>query len=141
VLDDCYNANPASMAEALALLGTVEAAGARRAVLGDMLELGPTAEALHEEVGRRIPASAWLYAAGSFAEATARGARAAGVPEGRIRLFGDVEAMAGAVRAEAAPGDLILVKGSRGMRLERVVEALVPGRSAGTAAVAAAGRK
>jgi len=124
VMDDAYNANPASMAEALALLGSVAAAGARRAVLGDMLELGPTSEALHQAVGRAVPAGAWLYVAGSFAEAIARGARAAGVDAGRIRRFEDVDAMAAAVKADAKAGDLVLVKGSRGMRLERVVQAL-----------------
>jgi UDP-N-acetylmuramoyl-tripeptide--D-alanyl-D-alanine ligase len=126
VLDDAYNANPASMREALALLGSMEVRGARRAVLGDMLELGPEAERLHEETGRRIPAEAWLYAAGTFAGAYERGARSAGIPGSRIRLFEDVEAMARAVARDAAAGDLVLVKGSRGMRLERVVDALAP---------------
>jgi UDP-N-acetylmuramoyl-tripeptide--D-alanyl-D-alanine ligase len=127
VLDDAYNANPASMGEALALLGSVETAGERRAVLGDMLELGEGSEALHEAAGRAVPSGAWLYAAGSFAEAVARGARAAGVPAARIRRFDDVDAMAAAVAADARPGDLVLVKGSRGMRLERVVQALGAG--------------
>ncbi|HSQ60908.1 MAG TPA: UDP-N-acetylmuramoyl-tripeptide--D-alanyl-D-alanine ligase [Acidobacteriota bacterium] len=141
VLDDCYNANPASMAEALALLGTIETRGARRAVLGDMLELGPTAEALHEGIGRRVPADAWLYATGAFAAAVARGARAAGLPEPRVRRFDDVESLSAALLAETRPGDLVLVKGSRGMRLERVVNALAPGRAGNAALPAAAGRE
>jgi UDP-N-acetylmuramoyl-tripeptide--D-alanyl-D-alanine ligase len=114
------------MREALALLGSLEVRGARRAVLADMLELGPEAERLHEEAGRRIPADAWLYAAGSFAPAYARGARSAGVPDARIRAFDDVDEMARAVAKDAGAGDLVLVKASRGMRLERVVEALLP---------------
>jgi UDP-N-acetylmuramoyl-tripeptide--D-alanyl-D-alanine ligase len=126
VLDDTYNANPASMREALALLGSMEVRGARRAVLADMLELGPEAERLHEEAGRRIPADAWLYAAGSFAPAYARGARSAGVSDERIRAFDDVDEMARAVARDSDAGDLVLVKASRGMRLERVVEALLP---------------
>ena len=141
ILDDAYNANPSSMAAALALLGTIEARGARRAVLGDMLELGPTAEALHEETGRRVPPDAWLYAAGSFAAALGRGAASAGVPAARIRRFEDVSEMAAAVSTDAKPGDLILVKASRGMRLERVVEALTRGGGAGlTGGLARAGR-
>ena len=144
ILDDCYNANPASMAEALWLLGAIEipAGAARRAVLADMLELGPESESFHEGVGRRVPADATLYVAGSFAAATARGAAAAGLPSERVRRFDDVEAMAAAVRADAKPGDLVLVKGSRGMRLERVVNALAPERAGtqGGAAPAAAGR-
>jgi UDP-N-acetylmuramoyl-tripeptide--D-alanyl-D-alanine ligase len=124
VLDDAYNANPASMREALGILGGVTVPGARRAVLGDMLELGPGSEALHEAAGRAVPADAWLYVAGSFAAAIERGARAAGVAAARIRRFEDVDAMAAAVAADARAGDLVLVKGSRGMRLERVVQAL-----------------
>ena len=140
VLDDAYNANPSSMGEALALLGAIETRGARRAVLGDMLELGPTAEALHEEVGRRVPPDAWLYATGSFAAALGRGALAAGVPAARVRRFEDVSAMAAAVAAEAKAGDLVLVKASRGMRLERVVEALTGGGAGLTGGLARAGR-
>jgi UDP-N-acetylmuramoyl-tripeptide--D-alanyl-D-alanine ligase len=127
ILDDAYNANPASMREALALLRSLGADGARRAVLGDMLELGPDAERLHEETGRLVPAEAWLYAAGEFRDAVARGARSAGVTEERIRRFQSVAEMAAAVREDARAGDLVLVKGSRGMRLEQVVEALAPG--------------
>jgi UDP-N-acetylmuramoyl-tripeptide--D-alanyl-D-alanine ligase len=133
VIDDAYNANPASMAEALRILGTLDTSGTRRAVLGDMLELGPGSDELHEQVGRAVPPSAWLYAAGSFAEALARGARAAGTPKERIRIFGDVEAMAAAVLADAKAGDLVLVKASRGMRLERVVQALTGALSASSA--------
>ena len=142
VLDDCYNANPASMSEALWLLGAIDiaAGGTRRAVLGDMLELGTESERLHEAVGRRVPSSASLYVAGAFAAATARGAEAAGVEASRVRRFDDVESMAAAVRADAKPGDLVLVKGSRGMRLERVVEALAPERAGSAAPLAAAGR-
>ncbi len=141
VLDDCYNANPASMGEALWLLGAIETRGARRAVLGDMLELGREAESFHEAIGRRVPAAAWLYVAGAFSEAVARGAAAAGVEATRLRRFDDVDAMAAAVRADVKPGDLVLVKGSRGMRLERVVDALVPGRAGNAAALAAAGKE
>jgi UDP-N-acetylmuramoyl-tripeptide--D-alanyl-D-alanine ligase len=140
VLDDAYNANPASMREALLLLGTVEAKGERRAVLGDMLELGPDSERFHEEVGRQVPSGAWLYVAGEFAEAVERGARAAGVATGRVRRFASVPEMAAAVKADARPGDLVLVKGSRGMRLEQVVEILAPGRSGAPDPMHATGR-
>ncbi|HEX7078729.1 MAG TPA: UDP-N-acetylmuramoyl-tripeptide--D-alanyl-D-alanine ligase, partial [Candidatus Eisenbacteria bacterium] len=140
VLDDAYNANPASMAAALALLGSIEARGARRAVLGDMLELGPASDALHEAVGRAVPPAAWLYAAGAFAAAIERGARAAGVPKARARRFDSVPAMAAAVVSDAAPGDLVLVKASRGMRLERVVDALVEGNAGAGRALAGGGR-
>lgn len=140
VVDDAYNANPASMREALALLGSMETKGARRAVLADMLELGPTADSLHEEVGRLVPRDAWLYVAGRHAAAVERGARDAGLPAAHVRRFDDVPAMAAAVTGDAKRGDLVLVKGSRGMRLERVVEALAPGSAGAPDALAAAGR-
>ncbi len=138
VLDDAYNANPASMREALLLLGSIETRGQRRAVLGDMLELGPDSERFHEEVGRLIPRDSSLYVVGSFAGAVERGARAAGLE--RIRRFTSVPEMAAAVAQEAGAGDLILVKASRGMRLEQVVERLIPGSKQVGDALHAGGR-
>jgi len=140
VLDDAYNANPASMREALLLLAAIEASGDRRAVLGDMLELGPDSERFHEELGRQVPRASWLYIAGEFAKATERGARAAGVEAKRVRLFASVPEMAAAVAKDARPGDLVLVKGSRGMRLEQVVERLVPGQKDALDPMHAAGK-
>ncbi len=140
VLDDAYNANPSSMREALLLLGAIETRGERRAVLGDMLELGADSDRLHEEVGRQVPRAARLYVAGAFAEAVERGARAAGLTPDRIRRFASVPEMAAAVEKDARPGDLVLVKGSRGMRLEQVVERLVPGRKDALGPLHAAGR-
>jgi UDP-N-acetylmuramoyl-tripeptide--D-alanyl-D-alanine ligase len=140
IVDDVYNANPASMREALSLLGSMETSGARRAVLADMLELGADAESLHEEVGRMVPHDSWLYVAGTHAHAVERGARDAGLPASRIRRFDDVPEMAAAVSKDAKRGDLVLVKASRGMRLERVVEALEPGSAGAPDALAAAGK-
>ena len=140
VLDDAYNANPASMREALLLLGSIETRGERRAVLGDMLELGPDSERFHEEVGGMVPRGAWLYVAGEFSRAMERGAMKAGVEPKRIRAFPSVPEMAAAVAKDARAGDLVLVKGSRGMRLEQVVERLVPGRKNAPDPLHAAGR-
>ena len=123
--------------EYIALLGSMEVRGRRRAVLADMLELGPDAAPLHEETGRLVPGDAWLYVAGEFAADVARGALAAGVPADHVRRFDDVAAMAAAVRDDAGRGDLVLVKASRGMRLERVVEALAPGSGAAEPVTAA----
>ncbi len=140
VLDDAYNANPSSMREALLLLASIETRGERRAVLGDMLELGPDSERFHEEAGGQVPPGARLYIAGSFAEAVERGARAAGLDPARISRHASVPEMAEAVGTDARPGDLVLVKGSRGMRLEQVVERLVPGRNDALDPLHAAGR-
>jgi UDP-N-acetylmuramoyl-tripeptide--D-alanyl-D-alanine ligase len=89
-----------------------------------------------------VPKDAWLYAAGSHAADLERGASSAGVVAERIRRFDDVPAMASAVARDVRPGDLVLVKASRGMRLERVVEALMgaSGTGHGAAAAAPAGR-
>jgi UDP-N-acetylmuramyl pentapeptide synthase len=127
VLDDCYNANPTSMSAALLTL--VESAGRfgrTFAILGDMLELGEEAAALHQAVGEEAVkiGVAGLAVVGSLGARIAEGATAAGLPAGRAVVFDDPEAAAQAVSTWSAPGDWILVKASRGMRLERAVEAL-----------------
>ncbi len=126
IINDCYNANPASMIAALDLLA--ELGGGRRtiAVLGDMLELGPTSRALHREVGRDLATRdiTHLIACGSLARAIAEGARDAGMSADRVREVPDAAGAAKALRAVVRRGDVVLVKASRGMRLEQVVTAL-----------------
>jgi UDP-N-acetylmuramoyl-tripeptide--D-alanyl-D-alanine ligase len=124
LVDDCYNANPASMTAALATLADLAAGGGRAvAVLGDMLELGPEEGSAHARLGEEAAKVAALYAAfGPRSRGGAEAARAAGAPE----VF-HAEEMADLVRwvqERLRPGDVVLVKGSRGMRLERLVEAL-----------------
>jgi UDP-N-acetylmuramoyl-tripeptide--D-alanyl-D-alanine ligase len=126
VLDDCYNANPDSMRAALA--SVVASAGASHAfaILGDMLELGPDAEELHRAVGRAAGARlAGLVAIGASAETLVAGAREAGLPAARAVVAATPAAAAARVAAWTAPGDWVLVKASRGMKLERAVAALV----------------
>ena len=123
ILDDCYNANPASTAAALDALAALPHEGRKGAVLGDMLELGRRSAEFHAEAGRRAAASgvAWLACVGEFAPVVADAARAAGVDD--VRCFassGDRE-----IAAMVAPGDLVLLKGSRGVRLELVERAIV----------------
>ncbi len=122
LLDDCYNASPPSMAAALRTLRRV--AGGRRlgAMLGDMLELGPEELSRHRGVGEEAGGLAWLFAFGRRARAIAEGARAAGVPE--VGSGEDIEDGLRWVRARLRAGDLVLLKGSRGMRMERFGEAL-----------------
>jgi UDP-N-acetylmuramoyl-tripeptide--D-alanyl-D-alanine ligase len=119
LIDDCYNANPMSMRAALDELA---AGGATRrvAVLGDMLELGPQAPALHLEIGEHARRSGveLLVAVGPLAPLIAEGF------EGDSRAFPDAAAAAEAVPALVRPGDAVLVKGSRGVGLERVSAAL-----------------
>jgi UDP-N-acetylmuramoyl-tripeptide--D-alanyl-D-alanine ligase len=124
LLDDTYNANPASLAAALATLGEAGPGGRAWAVLGDMLELGAHAEAAHREAGGRAAAVplAGLATAGPLMRLAAEAARAAGCPA--AAAFDTPEAAAAWVAARLAPGDRVLVKGSRGMRMERALEAL-----------------
>jgi len=124
VLDDSYNANPTSVRAALEALGERKVSGRRLAALGDMLELGTQSAALHREIGEKAAACgvARLLVRGAFAQAMADGARAAGVPS--VEILDAHEAMADAIAADAVEGDCLLVKGSRGMRMEKVIEGL-----------------
>jgi UDP-N-acetylmuramyl pentapeptide synthase len=123
ILDDCYNANPASMSAALAAVVAAAGEGNAFAVLGDMRELGPEAEERHRELGAEAAQQlAGLIAVGDLAATVVAGARAAGLA--RAEVAPSPEAAATAVAAWTAPGDWILVKASRGMRLERTVDAL-----------------
>jgi UDP-N-acetylmuramoyl-tripeptide--D-alanyl-D-alanine ligase len=124
LLDDCYNANPASMTAALATLAGLAAPGGRAvAVLGDMLELGAFEAEAHRALGAEAARSGVgaLAAFGPRSRATAEAARAAGLEAFHTE---DVDALVRWARATVAPGDVLLVKGSRGMKLERLVEAL-----------------
>jgi len=124
VLDDAYNANPASMTAALEALADRRVPGSRIAVLGEMLELGAAARDLHCEVGRAAArfGVAHLFAYGPHGADMAAAAAGAGVPHAEAP--GDHEAIAMAVRRVAAPGDTLLIKGSRGVHMETVIEAL-----------------
>ncbi|GAB3729513.1 UDP-N-acetylmuramoyl-tripeptide--D-alanyl-D-alanine ligase [Luteimonas pelagia] len=123
LVDDSYNANPGSLLAAIELLGAGPQAG--WLVLGDMRELGDDAAALHAEAGRRARAAGIkrLYALG---ELSAHAARAFG-EDGRV--FSAHAALADALRADLGthPDVRVLVKGSRGSRMDRIVEALLPG--------------
>lgn len=117
LLDDTYNAAPISMNAALDVLA--EYSGRRIAILGDMLELGEIAEEAHRAAGRRAASAADIvWAVGIRARALGREARLAGLLD--VRFADDVTE----VTIKPQPGDLILVKGSRGQRMERLVQRL-----------------
>jgi UDP-N-acetylmuramoyl-tripeptide--D-alanyl-D-alanine ligase len=120
---DCYNANPASM---LAALGSLAELGGPRsvAVLGDMLELGDAAEAAHREAGAAAArlGIGLLIVAGPLSRHVADGARAAGMAADRVLEAASSSDAARLLRERTRPGDTILVKGSRGMRMERTLE-------------------
>jgi len=127
ILDDCYNANPASMRAALASIAASAIGGARGfAILGDMKEVGPDAQALHREIGAEAARqlSGGLAGVGPMGEEIVAGARAAGLDPAHAVVAPSAEDAARTVARWTKPGDWILVKASRGMKLERAVEAL-----------------
>jgi UDP-N-acetylmuramoyl-tripeptide--D-alanyl-D-alanine ligase len=123
LINDAYNSNPGSARAALELLVHAGGPGARGrqrvAVLGTMLELGPTAPALHDEIARRaIDAGIDVVAGvGEYGEALRR----IGAPEDRYLAAADAEAIWPALSSRLKPDAIILLKGSRGVRLERLV--------------------
>jgi UDP-N-acetylmuramoyl-tripeptide--D-alanyl-D-alanine ligase len=123
IVDDSYNAAPASMRAALSVLASLP--GRRVAVLGEMLELGAGHEAGHLEVGKAVAAVAdLLIVVGPGAEPIARAARAGGMTPGRVLEVPDRQAALEALRPRLAAGDVILVKASRGIALDRLVDDL-----------------
>ena len=132
VINDCYNANPASMKAAIQLLAQRGAGRRTIAVLGDMLELGANAVSMHEDVGEFVAQQGidCLIACGALGRNIAKGAERAGIDRSRIVLAQDAAAATDAVNTVMKSGDVILVKASRGMKLEQVAQALHGARRA-----------
>ena len=129
-IDDSYNANPDSMKAALRTLVELDADGRRVAVLGQMSELGEESERSHREVGEAAAAFGVdeLIAVGAAGAEIARAAQQAGLR--KSTSVAEAEEAAGLLGKTASPGDLILVKGSRSARMERVLEAFSKRRPA-----------
>lgn len=126
LIDDTYNANPASMAAAIHTFTGLKGTGRGFIVLGDMLELGDTAPALHHQVGSLAGGAraVKLFAYGDHAQDVISGARKAGMNQGRLQAASKEEIEADLLR-ELKPGDWVLVKGSRGMAMETIVYAVL----------------
>jgi len=131
LVNDAYNANPASMAAGLRAVAAFGDNRRHLAALGDMLELGPASEVLHREIGTLVAELGYdrLAVTGAQAEIVARAARAAGMAAAQVRTFPDPPAMADWIcgllaEGTLAGGDWLLVKGSRGMRMERLIAEL-----------------
>ena len=127
VVDDSYNSNPRSllsMAEAVAQGG--EGVGRRIVVAGEMLELGAEGAALHREAGREMAGYGIdvLWGVRGLARELVEGARAAGMARSATGFFESSVEAAAEIVGYVRPGDLVLVKGSRGVHTEKVVEAL-----------------
>jgi UDP-N-acetylmuramoyl-tripeptide--D-alanyl-D-alanine ligase len=123
-LDDTYNANPDSFHAALEVLKGIPAAGRRVVVCGDMLEQGEAAAVLHAELGRRIAASGVeaLAAVGPLSGGLAEAARQGGLPAQKIWRFKSAREAGEFLLGFLKEGDVVLVKGSRGMKMEEALE-------------------
>lgn len=122
--DDTYNSNPYALARTLELMTQAEATR-RVAVIGDMLELGEQELEFHRDAGRQIPKSIdVVVGVGTRSQALLDGAREAGFDEANLRHFADAEAAGAFLRAFVQPGDLVLIKGSRGVGLDKAVAML-----------------
>jgi UDP-N-acetylmuramoyl-tripeptide--D-alanyl-D-alanine ligase len=124
VLADCYNANPASMEAAIVTLMSLKANKQAVAVLGDMLELGASSVREHRATGATVVRLGVdvLITIGTLAKHIAEGAIKAGMPKERIFETETHAEAAALVRKLSHPGDAVLVKGSRGMKMEKILE-------------------
>ena len=124
-INDAYNANPVSMSAALREFARRETVGRKLFVAGDMKELGPDSPGFHRELGLRVAGHNLdgLFAVGEFAEEVAAGSVAGGFPRKYVHTFSTVEDLTEALLSELRPDDVVLLKGSRAMGLERVLEA------------------
>ena len=126
IVNDCYNANPASMKAALQLLAQWRPARERVAVLGDMLELGRDTQQLHREVGKFAAGMqlSRLIVCGDLGHEIAAGAKQAGMSGSSIVELPDAASAADLLKKTIRQGDVVLVKASRGMRMEQIVQVL-----------------
>ncbi len=126
VVNDSYNANPQSMHAAFRTVGAAKRAGRFVAVLGDMYELGDQSTSLHREVGEAAAKAGVnrLFLVGEHARDFAEGASKAGLNNSHVRVADDVESLSPLVMKELRAGDVVLIKGSRAMRMERVADYL-----------------
>jgi UDP-N-acetylmuramoyl-tripeptide--D-alanyl-D-alanine ligase len=123
VIDDSYNASPGSMTAALEVLADLP--GRHVAVLGEMLELGEGHESGHRAVGATAAAVAeLLIVVGQEASGIAEGAAEAGLDRSRIHVVPDAETALDTLEPRLRDGDIVLVKASRGIGLDRVVDGL-----------------
>jgi len=126
ILNDCYNSNPQAMERMLETLAGWSAAKRRIVVAGEMLELGPTSPEWHRKTGRKLVECGIdkLVAVQGNARFIREGALEAGMDPGQAAFFPDASEAAGYCQSLLEPGDVVLVKGSRGVNLERVTELL-----------------
>jgi UDP-N-acetylmuramoyl-tripeptide--D-alanyl-D-alanine ligase len=123
-IDDSYNSNPSSLKAAIELFRTYPPKGRKILVLGDMLELGPRAQAFHREAGQQIAAHPFdlVLTVGALAARFAEEALVFGFAKEKIRIFPTSAEAGHFLKGQIRPGDTVLLKGSRGMKMEAVME-------------------
>ena len=127
IVDDSYNANPMAVNRALAAIGQTTDRGRRVAVIGEMLELGVRSEALHGQCGRAVVSSGFdllLVIGGRPVQVLADAAIDAGLPAASVHRCSTSDEAADRIAGLTRPGDVVLVKGSRGIRTDQVVDRL-----------------
>lgn len=126
VIDDSYNASPTSVLAALKILEKISPKR-KLVVLGDMLELGAEEEKGHRAIGKKVfeMKADLFFAIGDRMESAVKELRSLGYPEEKIFYFDNQEMLGRKLQEEIQEGDLILVKGSQGMRMEKVVEEIM----------------
>ena len=127
LIDDTYNANPLSMRVAFDTVKRIGKKKRKVAILGDMLELGAYSIEAHQEVGVDLEKYGFnrIFLVGSYKEECKRGALSAGLPKEAISLCSNLDDTIAKTRQDLKKGDIVLVKGSRGMKMEFVAEALL----------------
>jgi UDP-N-acetylmuramoyl-tripeptide--D-alanyl-D-alanine ligase len=126
VIDDSYNSNPQALMRMVETVAGISPCKRRILVAGEMLELGKDADALHYSCGSWAAKHGFdmVVAVQGSAKELARGAVEGGVPESQVHFFTEVNPANDFVTRDIRPGDVVLIKGSRGVRLEKVVQAL-----------------
>lgn len=127
IIDDTYNAGPDSTLAALNVLGKISTGGRKWAVLGDMLELGDYTDSSHRQVGQAVydNKTDYLITVGEKAKIMASEAQRQGLPEDNIFIFSDTDKAGLFLQSKIETGDFILIKGSQGMRMEKIVKEIM----------------
>jgi UDP-N-acetylmuramoyl-tripeptide--D-alanyl-D-alanine ligase len=134
LINDSYNSSPAALHAMIKVLAATPNYRRRILVAGEMRELGATSPQLHREAGKFAAETGkidWVVGVEGDAAQIVEGAVAGGVPRSQTRVFASSEDAAKFLANFVAPGDLLLVKGSRGVKMERVVESLLAVRATG----------
>jgi UDP-N-acetylmuramyl pentapeptide synthase len=135
LINDSYNSSPAALHAMISVLAATPDYRRRILAAGEMRELGQTSAQLHREAGGFAAKTGkidWVVGVAGDASEIVEGAVAAGVPRAQTKFFASPEEAATFLLDFVSPGDLFLVKGSRGVKMERIVEALVAKHAAGT---------